>query len=458
MSFCFVAGGVLWGLGLVGTLCGNIVAAAIGRTRERLADANAVKFTRNPAGLASALRKIAIFPQRGRIPGDVRPEMNFLFFVTGVRTLLAAHPTIRERIYRLEGIAGLEQLDRMAANPQRYLVPIATIENEQPIHPTDPLRPAAMDRLRRERGVRGFRAIFALPEEILCTSPEEQISLQESVVTELQRRTQKLVAAIPAEIREAAGDPWSARGVMLAIFTSPESRDETLANDPVLRSMVQKDRECVAKLPLETKIALMDVVLRTLRRMATSQKRVFLNQLQSWIGPKAATSLAGGVVTVTVRALLEPKPNAAPLRQSENETIPNAPPPSPSSSSPSPPPLPPHEPLQRLLAILAIYGAEQPQDALTAYLRGATILRPWLPNFPETLPRAKLARLRDLPKILTTLSKIADKERTRVLRAVLEMIVADGVVTLHEALLLRMVGAALDLPIPLLLPDSSDSQ
>ncbi|MEZ6081752.1 MAG: M48 family metallopeptidase [Pirellulaceae bacterium] len=45
-------------LGFVGTFLGNLIKAAISRQRERLADASGVQFTRNPAGLAGALKRI----------------------------------------------------------------------------------------------------------------------------------------------------------------------------------------------------------------------------------------------------------------------------------------------------------------------------------------------------------------------------------------------------------------
>ncbi|WP_152643352.1 M48 family metalloprotease, partial [Anaeromyxobacter sp. PSR-1] len=45
--------------GAMGSLCGRLVRFAVARQREWLADASAVQFTRNPDGLAGALRKIA---------------------------------------------------------------------------------------------------------------------------------------------------------------------------------------------------------------------------------------------------------------------------------------------------------------------------------------------------------------------------------------------------------------
>src|SRR5690606_12377991 len=45
-------------IGYAGTFFGNLIKAAVSRQREFLADAAAVQFTRNPDGIAGALKKI----------------------------------------------------------------------------------------------------------------------------------------------------------------------------------------------------------------------------------------------------------------------------------------------------------------------------------------------------------------------------------------------------------------
>jgi Zn-dependent protease with chaperone function len=53
-----VAGAVFWLLGLLGVLFGRMIKAGVSRSREHLADASAVQFTRNADGIGGALRKI----------------------------------------------------------------------------------------------------------------------------------------------------------------------------------------------------------------------------------------------------------------------------------------------------------------------------------------------------------------------------------------------------------------
>lgn len=111
---------VLWLVTLLlAPLLSRLMAMAISRKREFLADATAAQYTRNPSALASALAKLdnARTPTRavGRgaahlcivDPGDGR--FSRLSGVVG--NLLASHPPIEERIARLRGMA-FEQEDR----------------------------------------------------------------------------------------------------------------------------------------------------------------------------------------------------------------------------------------------------------------------------------------------------------------------------------------------------------
>ena len=89
---------------------GEILKLAVSRTREFLADASAVQFTRNPTGLISALGKLA--EKAAPFPGVSRATQH-LFIVNPVQTftaktpaLLATHPDIEDRIARLRNLGG----------------------------------------------------------------------------------------------------------------------------------------------------------------------------------------------------------------------------------------------------------------------------------------------------------------------------------------------------------------
>jgi heat shock protein HtpX len=105
---------VLWLLTLVlAPLISRILAMAVSRKREYLADASGAAFTRNPAALASALEKVdgASEPTRSITRGAahlciVDPQPRLMADREGrLADLLASHPPIRQRILRLRGMA-----------------------------------------------------------------------------------------------------------------------------------------------------------------------------------------------------------------------------------------------------------------------------------------------------------------------------------------------------------------
>ena len=91
-------------IGYAGLFFGRLIKAAISRQRERLADASAVQFTRQPAGLAGALIKI----RNGNgshlrsLHAEDLSHMGFAETLAfRLRRLLATHPTLDQRLHAL---------------------------------------------------------------------------------------------------------------------------------------------------------------------------------------------------------------------------------------------------------------------------------------------------------------------------------------------------------------------
>ena len=110
----FVAAGLaLFVVGYIGVFFGRLIKAGVSRSREFLADASAVQFTRNPDGIGGALRKIGGLAE-GRVPGSAirhphAETLSHLFLGAARRNfasgLLATHPPLPERIKRIYGRA-----------------------------------------------------------------------------------------------------------------------------------------------------------------------------------------------------------------------------------------------------------------------------------------------------------------------------------------------------------------
>jgi heat shock protein HtpX len=105
---------VLWLLTLVvAPIVSRLLAVAVSRKREYLADATGAQLTRNPMALAAALEKLAAAPEATRSIGQgaahlciVDPAPSALASKEGfLADFLVTHPPIRQRIIRLRGMA-----------------------------------------------------------------------------------------------------------------------------------------------------------------------------------------------------------------------------------------------------------------------------------------------------------------------------------------------------------------
>ena len=99
-----LAGIALMVVGSIGVFFGRLIQAAISRQREYLADASAVQFTRDPEGIAGALKKIGGQQGESKINAAKAAEASHLFFTDGGMFSygLATHPPLDVRIKAIQ--------------------------------------------------------------------------------------------------------------------------------------------------------------------------------------------------------------------------------------------------------------------------------------------------------------------------------------------------------------------
>lgn len=91
-------------IGFSGDFFGRMIQAAVSRQREFLADASAVRFTRNPQGISGALKVIG-HSAGSRVHAAHAAEMSHFFFGQALHIkmqMFATHPPLDERIGRIE--------------------------------------------------------------------------------------------------------------------------------------------------------------------------------------------------------------------------------------------------------------------------------------------------------------------------------------------------------------------
>jgi len=183
-------------LGYTGSFFGQLIRSAVSRQREFLADASAVQFTRNPAGIANALKRIGGMTREARINHPRSAEFSHMFFGQAIASWLggwmATHPPLMQRIRRLEpGWDGV------------YLTPRAIGISDASESPADSPDRSSGRILKRDA------------ESLFSQLDTEQVGQMGDV-----GQAEQWLFSLPASLRLAAHDPSGAQAIVLSLFTS----------------------------------------------------------------------------------------------------------------------------------------------------------------------------------------------------------------------------------------------
>lgn len=300
------AGAVVIVFGLGGVFFSRVIQAAISRQREYLADASAVQFTRNPLGLAGALKKVArgaTAPVAARAPRDrfeteddeeggldlgfARSESQHLFFSSTPGfwdSLFSTHPPLAERIQRIDPAFD----GRLPSGP---LVRVGD-EAEAPVARLGGAVPVAA----------------AAP---VASRAPSNLEIQEAV--QFQGR-------LPESLRDAVAEPIGAMGLVFACVLSvdPATRENqldqlaSLAGGEVARE-ARRLQPVLRALPPGFRVPALDLALPALRGLSPDQRVAFRDELARF-GAATDDGLVALLVQGAVRRYLElpPPPVAGP--------------------------------------------------------------------------------------------------------------------------------------------------
>jgi Zn-dependent protease with chaperone function/uncharacterized tellurite resistance protein B-like protein len=397
-------------LGFLGMFLGNLIKAAISRQREYLADASAVQFTRNPEGIGGALKRIGAAVTGSRLATPQAAELSHMYFAEGVSNLYSTHPPIAERIRRLD--------------PQW--------DGKYP----PPLTAAAVARLQGEdaSGLVGEEATLFRP--VVPVEVVRHAADQIGNPTEAHRvYAAELVAAMPPQVVDAAHEPYGARAVIFAslLDLDPNIRAVQLdalkqLSEPDVYQLTLKLIPAVDRLDVRAYLPLVDMTLPALRALSQSQYEAFTKCFMKLV--QADKRLGLFEWTLHQILLRHLRPQFEKIR----------------------PPQIVYYGFQQLggpcsVLLSALARASQCDDQF-AFESGAKLL----PEVPLKFLPAEECRLSELHAALEQLTRVAAKQRGRLVDAAAAAICADAEVHIEEAELLRGICDMLDCPMPPLLP------
>ncbi|MFN3985406.1 MAG: M48 family metallopeptidase [Rhodocyclaceae bacterium] len=385
-------------IGYIGVLFGKLIKAAVSREREYLADAAAVQFTRNPAGIAGALKRIAGIGSEIHHPRA--EEASHMFFGSGAHfsRLLATHPPIEMRIKRVDPSFDARALRRAPG-----------------------VAPPAMDAM-----VEG-----ATPSAFVSAIGNPQPAHVE--------HTHALIASIPAAVLDTLHSRDGARAAICALLLSRSDsiRDQQLAEIATVFGQATADQTLELarwhwERGPEQRLPTIDLALPALVELTEDARNVFLGLLDRLIQADGRTSLFEFVLRRLVRTQLAPArrfgaERIRPARLKDDVTL--------------------------LLTLLARAGASDPAAARAAFdyaAAQAPLEGPW--SMPAADERIGIAAL---DEAIEHLSACKPGFRKMLIEACAAAVMHDHHVTVREAELLRAVAQALDCPVPPLLHYSS---
>lgn len=414
-AFLVSAGFALFVVGFIGVLCARIIKAAVSRSREFLADASAVQFTRNPSGIGGALKKIAA-GDGSVLARTEAEEVSHMLFATGISftTLMATHPPIEERIRAIEPRFDPRELDELRQKMARRW---AATE--------DVIQRAAGETPEGAAGLAGD-AVAVTPEAVSAGVG----ALQNAHLL----NAAALLAAIPgpltAAARSAREAPWLAVATLLSV--EPSIRTSQLARVSEQYGAEAAERthelgESLAALGPGARLPLIDLAFPAIRHRTREELGAFLALTKAVRDAEGGDQVFEYVLTRLMRQMVA---EAISPRQ---------------AGKPGRDPLKGHlADLAMLFAVVAHFGHADGKQARTAYTEGLRSLAA-LDWMPYQVPAGWAA---SLDAALRRLDRLEPASKPAVIEALVRTVWHDGQVTVREAELLRAVCAQLHCPLP----------
>ena len=261
-------------IGFAGTFFGGLIKAAVSRQREYLADASAVQFTRNPDGIAGALKRIGGLEFGSIVENPGAPEVSHAFFAQGVsgfmQSLSATHPPLAKRILRIDPHwDGKFDSSDKTDSPRK--------EDEV----------GKKETLTREELASKVTTIAVGAAMADVANAFDQIGNPKPETINYAR---SLIAGLPMAIKDAAREPYGARAVIYSMVLDPgeEIRGRQLEHlqkyaDPDVFVLTNKLLPEMGGLDIKYRLPIIDIAIPALKQLSLNQYPAFRDNLVALI-------------------------------------------------------------------------------------------------------------------------------------------------------------------------------
>lgn len=420
-------------VGYIGTFFGNLIKAAVSRQREFLADASAVQFTRNPAGIAGALRKIGALSSTSRIRDGRADEMSHMFFgpVSGARKRLfsglATHPPLEDRIRAVD-----------PAWDGRFPTVARRARQEEIVSDTDRKFAEASGSLNPAAGTLGDLPPAAgavlggvMAAGVLAGSAAGRIG---KVTPDDVEEAHVLIEGIPQPLYEASHDPFGARAMIYSLLLASDpdllTTQMALLTERAERGvpeLIDDLRAAQTPLPAGQRLTLVQLAMPALKTLSETQFRRFIDTLAALIRSDGSIHAFEWILHQVLLKELRPHFEGVRRRTSGRQSL--------NELGPA---------VATLLSTVARAGQDDMDDARAAFAAAAASIELDAASF-EAEADPNLSRLSAAMRELRKLHPLA---QPRLLKACIHCVLHNGRILDAERDLLHGVAAALDCPLP----------
>jgi Zn-dependent protease with chaperone function len=411
-----LAGLALLIIGYVGYCFGRIIQAAVSRQREFLADASAVQFTRNPAGVTGALKKIGGYVLGSTMVHNQSAAIGHFFFAqsfrSGVTGLWSTHPPLDERIRAIE-----PQFDGKFFEPPI----VVDVKHESFVSAGLTLPSPAL---------RGFAAA-----DSTRFDPVAAVASIGRLSAEDLGNAQNLLAEVPSRLRDAAHSPAAAPvllyGLLLDDNADIRARQRELvagrAGGDALQMLESLDAS-LRQIGPRHKLPLLQLAVPALKQLPVSALTVFFDVLDELVHfDDRVSTFEFALQKIVLRTLaIGRAPGVAVAQVYSFQAV--------------------ADEIAVVLSVLARATTDDEETASHAFASGTAQLK--LIEARLTLRPTDTATLPHLDSSLDKLAKASGPIKQRTLVAAAAVVSSDGEICIPEAELLRAIAAALDCPMP----------
>ena len=393
-------------IGYVGLFFGRLIQAAVSRSRESLADASAVQFTRDPHGLRGALVKIGASSAGSRVGNPEVEEVAHMLFAPGLSRFFATHPPLLERLKAID-----PRFDPKEIDSARARMAAAQVE-----------APQAADAM----------SLIDVAVDLPTAAPSMIAALVGNPGTAHMQLAREIRESLPEPVVAAGRHPQSARALLLALAL--DSNPELRARQKQAIALRLSAQIAAATAALEPHVDALEpeqripVLLRAfpaLRQLTHEERVQLMACLNGMLPGDGNVSLHSYVLRKLAQMHLRDdlNPRVRPSRLTLQAVQQDA---------------------QVLFSVLAQHGHADETSARRAYEAGMHRLFPRARpayGLPGPWPQA-------LDLALSRLDQLAPIGKEQLVEAMVATVTHDQQLTMGEAELLRAVCASLHCPLP----------